>query len=82
MKEFWDGFFEFLEKHLPGWITAFWLGKREGSKQREWLRSELRKRNLDIEKFNNKEKVQKDNASKSSDSIIRDAISKIRGRSK
>jgi len=74
MKEFWERFFLFLERTLPGLLVAFGIGQKVGSQGKEKLESQLREKDLELEKRNNDDLIDKYISNKSDDDIIRDAI--------
>ena len=74
MKEFWERFFQFVEKVLPGLLMAFGLGHKVGSNEKEKLKRQAREKDLIIEKFNNKRRISKYLDSKSDKELIGSAI--------
>lgn len=74
MGEFWQRFFDFVEKHLPGLLLAFGLGHRLAEKKVEALKKENMDLKLEKELAENRSKVVEDNKHKSNSDIIGDAI--------
>jgi hypothetical protein len=79
VSDFWQRFFDFLEKHLPGLLAAFGIGYKVGAQKVEELSDEVEKLKLEKSLSDNKVKENEKNASKSSRDLVNDAISEGRG---
>ena len=65
---------DWLSKHLPPMLAAFGLGYKMGKEGESDLRKELLKKELELEKEQNKNKVLTDNLDKSDADVLADAL--------